>query len=114
TIALDHLDAVISIIRHSPDTDAARQNLIRGLYPESLTPQVLERLGLPVEPPIVLDRDRRGVRMLLKDGEPQEMPADMWLSKAQADAILALRLSRLTGLERQKIEEEYEQVLSEI
>ena len=114
TIALDHLDAVISIIRHSPDTDAARQNLIRGLYPESLTPQVLERLGLPVEPPIVLDRDRRGVRMLLKDGEPQEMPADMWLSEAQADAILALRLSRLTGLERQKIEEEYEQVLSEI
>ena len=114
TIALDHLDAVISIIRHSEDTEAARTNLVRGLYPESLTAAMLERLGLPSEPPIVLDRDRRGPRMLLEDGVPREMPADMWLSEAQADAILALRLSRLTGMERQKIEEEYEQVLAEI
>ncbi len=90
TIALDHLDAVIAIIRHSPDTDAARANLMAGVYPERLTAAQRERLGL------------------VGNG------GDFTLSAAQADAILALRLSRLTGLERQKIEDEYREVLREI
>ena len=90
TIALDHLDAVIAIIRHSEDTDAARANLMAGVYPERLTAAQRERLGLTGA-----------------DGA-------FSLSAAQADAILALRLSRLTGLERQKIEEEYRDVLREI
>lgn len=91
TIALDHLDQVITIVRHSDDADAARENLMRGVYPEQLTAAQLERLGLP--------------------------PADgsmFSLTESQADAILALRLSRLTGLERQKIEREYRDVLEEI
>ncbi len=91
TIALDHLDAVIAIIRHSADTDAARANLMAGVYPDRLTTAQRERLGLP------------------------EATGSMFtLSGAQADAILALRLSRLTGLERQRIEEEYADVLREI
>ncbi|MCA9322033.1 MAG: DNA gyrase subunit A [Planctomycetes bacterium] len=36
------------------------------------------------------------------------------LSKRQADAILAMRLSRLTGLEVTKLEEEYQQLLADI
>ncbi len=91
TIALDHLDQVITIIRHSEDTDTARANLMKGVYPAQLTIAQLERLGLP--------------------------PADgsmFSLTQPQADAILALRLSRLTGLERQKIEQEYRDVLEEI
>ncbi|MEX0599548.1 MAG: DNA gyrase subunit A, partial [Rhodothermales bacterium] len=91
TIALDHLDQVITIIRHSDDTDAARQNLMRGVYPEQLTVQQLERLGL----------------------EPADGPM-FSLSEDQASAILALRLSRLTGLERQKIEQEYRDIIQEI
>ncbi|GIV57246.1 MAG: DNA gyrase subunit A [Rhodothermaceae bacterium] len=91
TIALDHLDAVISIIRHSPDTDAAKVNLMAGVLPASLTMAQRERLGLPTHDEALFA-----------------------LTEAQADAILALRLSRLTGLERQKIEEEYRAVLQEI
>ncbi len=91
TIALDHLDAVIAIVRHSEDTDAARRNLMGGVFPERLTPEQRERLGLPL-------------------GEGSMFG----LSEIQADAILALRLSRLTGLERQKIEEEYRSILLEI
>ena len=94
TIALDHLDAVISIIRHSEDTDAARRNLMAGVYPERLTDAQLERLGLPPRP--------------AGDGSM------FALTDVQADAILALRLSRLTGMERQKIEDEYREVLKEI
>ena len=92
-IALDHLDAVITIIRHSEDTDEALHNLQQGLYPSRLTPEQLARLGLAPEPPGAEDHGR-----------------DEWLTKAQASAILALRLRRLTGLERRKIEEEYRDV----
>lgn len=91
TIALDHLDAVITIIRQSADTDAARANLMAGVLPEKLTAEQLKRLGLPTH------------------GESM-----FSLTEVQADAILALRLSRLTGLERQKIEAEYRDILQEI
>ncbi len=91
TIALDHLDAVISIIRHSDDTDEARRNLMVGVLPERLTTLQRERLGLPLHNDSMFS-----------------------LSEAQADSILALRLSRLTGLERQKIEAEYRDILQEI
>jgi len=91
TIALDHLDAVITIIRHSDDTEAARINLMAGTYPSRLTAAQLERLGLPTS------------------GDP-----DFSLTEVQAKAILELRLNRLTGLERQKIEDEYKAVMAEI
>ncbi|NNE70401.1 MAG: DNA gyrase subunit A [Rhodothermales bacterium] len=91
TIALDHLDAVITIIRNSPDTEEARANLMAGVFPTKLTTAQLERLGLPTG----------GGSMFT-------------LSEAQAKAILELRLSRLTGLERQKIEDEYRAVVQEM
>ena len=68
TIALDHLDAVITTIRESRTADIARERLMEGFK----------------------------------------------LSEKQAQAILDLRLQRLTGLEREKIEEEYQEVLKMI
>jgi DNA gyrase subunit A len=62
-IALDHLDAVIQLIRSSVDTPSAKQGL-------------MDSFGL---------------------------------SEIQAQAILDMRLQRLTGLERDKILEEYKQ-----
>ena len=64
-IALDNIDAVISLIRSSKTTQEAKSGLI-------------ERFGL---------------------------------SDVQAQAILDMRLQRLTGLERDKIENEYEQLI---
>lgn len=90
-IALDHLDAVITIIRNSPDTAAAQENLIAGVLPSHLTRDQLDRLGLPTDGTSIFT-----------------------LTEIQAKAILDLRLSRLTGLERKKIEEEFEAVLKEI
>src|SRR5690606_14085564 len=46
--------------------------------------------------------------------EREDFVPQPWLSEAQAEAILALRLSRLTGLERDKILAEYAEVLKEI
>ncbi len=68
TIALDHLDAVITTIRESRTADIARDALMAGFK----------------------------------------------LSEKQAQAILDLRLQRLTGLEREKIEEEYQETLKAI
>ena len=111
TVALDHLDAVISIIRHSEDTDAAKINLMRGLYPQRLTTEQRDRLGLPEKSPVEItgEREATGYALTREDFQPQP-----WLSAAQADAILALRLSRLTGLERDKIAAEYRDILQEV
>ena len=68
TIALDHLDAVITTIRESRTADIAKAALMDGFK----------------------------------------------LSEIQAQAILDLRLQRLTGLEREKIEEEYQETLKAI
>ncbi|SHK39491.1 DNA gyrase subunit A [Selenomonas ruminantium] len=68
TIALDHLDAVITTIRESRTADIAKEALMTGFK----------------------------------------------LSDKQAQAILDLRLQRLTGLEREKIEEEYQETLKAI
>ena len=67
-IALDHIDAVIALIRGSKDAQIAKKGLI-------------ERFGL---------------------------------SEIQAQAILDMRLQRLTGLEREKIESEYAELLKQI
>ena len=111
TVALDHLDAVIAIIRHSADTDAAKANLMAGLYPQRLTAEQRDRLGLSEQAPVEItgEREASGYALTREDFQPQP-----WLSSAQADAILALRLSRLTGLERDKIATEYADIMKEV
>ncbi|PQJ33279.1 DNA gyrase subunit A [Salinibacter sp. 10B] len=117
TLALDHLDAVIAIIRHSPDTDAARQNLRRGRYPETLSKPDLRELNVPLEPPVEADRTQDTVQKLLGDEYEklvQQPEEGHWLTEDQANAILRLRLSRLTGMEREKIIGEYEDIIDKI
>ena len=117
TLALDHLDAVIAIIRHSPDTATARQNLREGRYPDTLSDADLREINVPLTPPIEADREQDTVQRLLGDeyDEIVQQPEEgHWLTEAQANAILRLRLSRLTGLERDKIIGEYEDIIEKI
>jgi DNA gyrase subunit A len=117
TLALDHLDAVIAIIRHSPDTDAARQNLRHGRYPATLSTTDLRELNVPLTPPVEADTGQDTVQKLLGEEyeELVQQPEDgHWLTEDQANAILRLRLSRLTGLEREKIIGEYEDIIDKI
>lgn len=65
-IALDHIDAIISLIRNSNTTEIARNGLMEQFN----------------------------------------------LSEKQAQAILDMRLQRLTGLEREKIEDEYNEIIA--
>lgn len=113
-LALDHLDEIIAIIRHSADTDEARDNLMKGVYPEKLTPEARQRLGLADTSPVERSSARESSLFSGEDEIEERFIPRTWLSEAQAEAILALRLSRLTGLERDKILAEYRDILQEI
>lgn len=86
-IALDWLDAVIELIRSSKTPPEAKQGLVEGAFADA---SFLERLGLP---------------------RPAGYENGVQLSEIQAQAILEMRLQRLTGLERDKILQEYTDIL---
>ena len=83
--AVDRLDEVIEWIRRSKDPASARARLMRELRPR--------RFGT--------DRE-----LLARAGNGRAEPDAEGLSEAQAQAILDLRLQRLTQMERERIEAE--------
>ena len=102
TVALANIDEVIALIKASPSPAEAKVALVaRGWAPGAVS-QLLERLGPTAS-------------------RPDGLPADCGLqngiyrlSEAQAQAILDLRLHRLTGLEQEKISAEYQELLDRI
>ena len=102
TVALANIDDVIALIKSSASPADAKVGLMgRGWAPGEVT-AMLERAG---------DTDTRpddlSVGSGLVDGEYR-------LSAVQAQAILDLRLHRLTGLEQNKIVKEYKEILGKI
>ncbi len=93
-IAVANIDAVIDLIRKAPDATVARERLMERSWP-----------ARDVEPLIALI-DEPG-RVVAADGTIK-------LSEEQARAILELRLQRLTGLERDKIAAELEELSAKI
>ena len=91
-VAVANIDEIIRVIRQASDPAEARANLLARAWPAADTAPLLALLGSGGE---------------LEDGGYR-------LSDAQARAILDLRLHRLTGLERQKIAEELEEVAERI
>ncbi len=101
-IALSNIDAVIELIKASPSAAEAREKLMaRGWAPGEVT-GMLERAG-----PDACRPDELEPQYGLHDGQYH-------LSPAQAQAILDLRLHRLTGLEHEKLLNEYHEKLREI
>ena len=102
TVALANIDDVIALIKASPSPADAKAGLIaRGWEPGEVT-GMLERAG---------ETDTRPDGFVegsgLVDGKYR-------LSAIQAQAILDLRLHRLTGLEQDKIINEYKEILEKI
>ncbi len=92
-IAVESIDAVIALIRSSPDPAAARAGLVGRRWPAGEVAPLVGLVG--------------GDGALRDDGTYQ-------LSDEQARAILDLRLQRLTGLERDKIADEIRELGGEI
>jgi DNA gyrase subunit A len=92
-IAVANIDEVIAVIKKSADPNIAREELMKRSWDASDVMSLLQLV------------DDSGNRV---DG------GKIRFTEAQARAILELRLQRLTGLERNKIDEEMQQLASEI
>jgi len=101
-IALANIDAIIALIKAAPAPIEARTALMARAWPGGAVPQMLARTGTASTRP-----DGLGAEFGLQiDGYR--------LSEAQAQAILDMRLHRLTGLEQEKIVSEYRELLERI
>ena len=101
-VALSNIDPVIAMIKASPTPAEAKERLIATAWESSAVSEMVERSGAESSRPEDLD-EQYGMR----DGFYH-------LSPDQAQAILDLRLHRLTGLEHEKLLAEYQEILTQI
>ncbi|RME35299.1 MAG: DNA gyrase subunit A [Gammaproteobacteria bacterium] len=101
-VALANIDEVIALIKAAPNPAEAKAGLLARRWAPGMVSGMLERAGAAASRPEELEEDY-GL------GE-----AGYRLSPAQAQAILDLRLHRLTGLEQDKIVDEYRKLLEKI
>lgn len=97
-VALDYIDHVITLIRASKNPDEARDGLMKGDF--------------------ISDKDAfwKKFGTLINEAQTDELKVEEGnaLSEAQAKAILDMRLQKLTGLERDKVQEEYDEIQERI
>lgn len=92
-LAVANIDEVIALIRSAPDAATARESLMRRDWPAADVEPLLE---------------------LIHDDGNEIIEGRVHLTEAQARGILELRLQRLTGLERDKIQGELGEVSAKI
>jgi DNA gyrase subunit A len=94
-VAVANIDAMIELIRRAPDPAAARAAMTGRTWPaESVAPLIA---------------------LIEESGHGGTQPDGSYrLSDEQAKAILELRLQRLTALERDKIAQELDEIVTEI
>ncbi|MFJ2324315.1 DNA gyrase C-terminal beta-propeller domain-containing protein, partial [Pseudomonas sp. NPDC087817] len=101
-VALSNIDPVIALIKASPTPSEAKEALISTPWESSAVVAMVERAGADSCRPENLDPQYG-----LREGK-------YFLSPEQAQAILELRLHRLTGLEHEKLLAEYQEILNQI
>ncbi len=101
-VALANIDEVIALIRAAASPAEAKAGLVGRVWDPGAVNAMLERTGA-------------------RDTRPDDLPAGFGmvedgyrLSETQAQAILDLRLQKLTGLEQDKILGEFEEILLNI
>ena len=101
-VALANIDAVIALIKQSPSPAEARDGLVARTWEPGAVSDMLAKAGeVSTRPDALIGEYGAG-----DDGYR--------LSAIQAQAILDLRLHRLTGLEQEKIINEYKDLLDKI
>lgn len=101
-IALANIDPIIELIRNAPTPAAAKEGLLSQPWQLGNVEAMLAATGVDAARPEDLD-ENLGIR-----------GGVYHLSEAQAQAILDLRLQKLTGLEHEKILDEYKSLLDVI
>jgi DNA gyrase subunit A len=101
-VALANIDPVIELIKKSATPAEAKDKLVAGTWQPGAVKEMLTQAGDVSTRPDFLDAEYG----IVKQGYR--------LSPDQAQAILDLRLHRLTGLEQDKIVKEYKELLVKI
>jgi DNA gyrase subunit A len=101
-VALESIDEMIALIKAAKDPDDARVKMLARTWPAKLVTKMLAAGAADLTRPEGLDKiyglTAKGYR----------------LTEVQAQAILDLRLHRLTGLEQEKLRNEYADILKTI
>jgi DNA gyrase subunit A len=101
-VALASIDPVIALIKQSPNAAEAKEKLLAQSWAPGDVVSMLEKAGEHACRP-----DDLGAQYGMHDGK-------YYLSPVQAQEILNMRLHRLTGLETEKLIEEYKEILERI
>jgi DNA gyrase subunit A len=102
-VALSNIDPVIELIKGSDNSTEAREKLVAQQWQSENVIQMLEKAGANAAKPDELD-EAYGLK---EDGS-------YFLSPEQAQAILEMRLNRLTGLEQGRLLDEYKEIIGNI
>ncbi|MGY0651152.1 DNA gyrase subunit A [Luteimonas sp. A537] len=102
TVALANIDEMIELIKTSDNPQEAKERMLARLWQPGLVGSLLAAAGAEASRP----EDLPGGVGLLEGGYQ--------LTDVQAQQILEMRLHRLTGLEQEKLTEEYRQLLEAI
>ena len=102
TVALANIDAMIDLIKTSASPQEARERMLARKWEPGMVRALLQATGANASRPEDID-----LRVGLKEDGYQ-------LSEVQAKEILEMRLHRLTGLEQDKLTDEYKQLLETI
>ncbi len=102
TVALANIDAMIELIKKSQSPQVAKERMLARRWEAGPVNALLAAAGASVS-------------------RPENLPAEAGLgadgyqlSEAQAKEILEMRLNRLTGLEQEKLSDEYKELLAAI
>ncbi|GAB2653733.1 DNA gyrase subunit A [Arenimonas aestuarii] len=102
TVALANIDEMIELIKTSENPAVAKERMLARTWPPGLVGALLAAAGADASRPEDLPE---GVGM---------QASGYQLTETQAQQILEMRLHRLTGLEQEKLTEEYKQLLEAI
>ena len=103
-VALSNVDEIIALIKAAPTPAEAKKGLMARTWRSSLVEEMLRRAMIDAA---VFRPETLAAGFGMSDQGYR-------LSDAQAQAILDLRLQRLTGLEQEKIVSEYREILDKI
>jgi len=109
TVALANIDEIIATIKASANRGLARENLLSNIWGSGSVVAMLTAAGSQsVRPDFIEGEDPKAPFGLINNQESYR------LSLEQVNAILDMQLHRLTGLEQDKLTEEYQDLLREI
>ncbi len=113
TVALANIDEIIAAIKASASRGEARESLLNNTWGSGTVVAMLKAAGSQsVRPDFIEGEDPKAPFGLITDGAEDEKRYR--LSLDQVNAILEMQLHRLTGLEQDKLTEEYQDLLREI